>query len=134
MSMIQLGKLCTQLRPYGRQYVISASARSLSVGSQLNQPDSTTPTKTEKEVKKSSADLPAQEIPYREFKPSFAKQLFIGRFDTDVLTYPEVLKKDEHETLHEMVHLVEKYFEEKGRIKYKITKKKQRWLSTGKGK
>lgn len=57
-----------------------------------------------------------QPDPNEPKKPSFAKQLFLGRFDTDVLTFPEVLKKEEHETLHEMVNLVEKYFEDKGKI------------------
>jgi len=47
----------------------------------------------------------------QEKKPSFAKRLFCGEFDTDLLTYPEVLSKDQHETLHEMLPPIENFFE-----------------------
>ncbi|KAJ9580258.1 hypothetical protein L9F63_004071 [Diploptera punctata] len=42
----------------------------------------------------------------------FAKNLFLGRFDFDVLTYPEVLNKEQLQTLQEMVAPVEKFFSE----------------------
>jgi hypothetical protein len=47
-------------------------------------------------------------------KKSFAKELLLGRFDTDVLTFPEVLDKERHETLHEMLGPIERFFREEG--------------------
>ena len=40
----------------------------------------------------------------------FAKSLFLGRFDYDVLTYPEVLDKEQLQTLNELVAPIEKFF------------------------
>ncbi|MCL4132647.1 UNVERIFIED_CONTAM: hypothetical protein GTU68_037315, partial [Idotea baltica] len=45
-------------------------------------------------------------------KPPFAKNLFLGKFDRDILTYPEVLNRDRHEMLHEMIDPIEKFFRE----------------------
>jgi len=80
--------------------------------------DANTPaTATSKAVKEAGPGLIIEAVPADEpKKPSFAKQLFAGKFDTDVLTYPEVLQKEEHETLHQMVDLVEKFVEEKGKF------------------
>jgi hypothetical protein len=50
----------------------------------------------------------------KEYKPSFAKKLFVGQFDTDVLTFPEVLEKEDLETLNEMMVPIEKFFNEQG--------------------
>ena len=49
-----------------------------------------------------------------EKKPSFAKRLFVGEFDTDLMTYPEVLDKEQHETLHEMLPAIENFFDNEG--------------------
>jgi len=38
------------------------------------------------------------------------KNLFLGRFDAYVLQYPEALNQERHETLHEMVDPIEKFF------------------------
>jgi hypothetical protein len=45
---------------------------------------------------------------------SFARDIFVGKFDSDILTYPEILEKERHETLHGMVQPIEKFFAEKG--------------------
>lgn len=45
-------------------------------------------------------------------KAPFAKNLFLGKFDCDVLTYPEVLDKEQLRTLEEMVVPIEKFFSE----------------------
>ncbi|PSN49598.1 Acyl-CoA dehydrogenase family member 9 [Blattella germanica] len=42
----------------------------------------------------------------------FAKNLFLGKFDYNVLTYPEVLSKEQLQTLNEMVDPIEKFFSE----------------------
>jgi len=43
----------------------------------------------------------------------FVKNLFLGKFDKEVLTYPEVLTKDQHDTTEEMYQMIEKFFNEK---------------------
>lgn len=58
--------------------------------------------------------LAPEEEAERGKKKSFAKELLLGRFDTDVLTFPEVLDKERHETLHEMLGPIERFFKEKG--------------------
>uniref|UniRef100_A0A2P2I242 Acyl-CoA dehydrogenase family member 9 n=1 Tax=Hirondellea gigas TaxID=1518452 RepID=A0A2P2I242_9CRUS len=40
----------------------------------------------------------------------FVKNLFLGRFDRSVLTFPEALDKERHTTLHEMIVPIEKFF------------------------
>jgi hypothetical protein len=40
----------------------------------------------------------------------FAKNLFLGKFDHDVLTYPEVLDKERLQTLNELVAPIERFF------------------------
>ncbi|CAL4070634.1 unnamed protein product, partial [Meganyctiphanes norvegica] len=52
---------------------------------------------------------PIQQKPER---PPFVKELFLGRFDKERLIFPEVLEKERHETLHEMVEPIERFFEE----------------------
>lgn len=42
----------------------------------------------------------------------FVKNLFLGKFDKDVLTYPEVLDKEKLKTLEDMVAPIERFFEE----------------------
>ena len=44
-------------------------------------------------------------------RPPFAKNLFLGEFDTHVLAYPEVLEKEQLQTLNAMVEEVDKFFE-----------------------
>jgi len=43
-------------------------------------------------------------------KSPFAKDLFLGKFDHDVLTYPEVLDKERLQTLGELVAPIERFF------------------------
>ncbi|KAF4533144.1 hypothetical protein B566_EDAN007955 [Ephemera danica] len=43
----------------------------------------------------------------------FAKGTFIGKFDTDIMTFPEVLDQEKLQTLNEMMIPIEKYFDEK---------------------
>ncbi|XP_047102374.1 complex I assembly factor ACAD9, mitochondrial-like [Schistocerca piceifrons] len=45
-------------------------------------------------------------------RPPFVKGLFLGHFDTNVLTYPEVLDKEELQCLNELVAPVERFFSE----------------------
>jgi len=45
--------------------------------------------------------------------PPFVKNLFLGRFDTNMLIFPEVLDKHEVEELNEMYEPVERFFLEK---------------------
>jgi acyl-CoA dehydrogenase family protein 9 len=49
-------------------------------------------------------------IKKKEQKFPFAKNLFVGKFDYDVLTYPEVLDKERLQTLKEMVAPIERFF------------------------
>ncbi|KAK4022656.1 complex I assembly factor ACAD9, mitochondrial [Daphnia magna] len=44
-------------------------------------------------------------------RPPFGKNLFLGKFDTDILAFPEVLDKERLQTLEELVAPVEKFFE-----------------------
>lgn len=44
-------------------------------------------------------------------RPPFGKNLFLGKFDTEVLAFPEVLDKERLQMLEEMVAPVEKFFE-----------------------
>lgn len=46
----------------------------------------------------------------KQQKFPFAKNLFVGKFDCDVLTYPEVLDKERLQTLNEMVAPIERFF------------------------
>jgi acyl-CoA dehydrogenase family protein 9 len=48
----------------------------------------------------------------KEQKFPFVKNLFLGKFDHDVLTYPEVLDKERLQTLSEMIERIERYFSE----------------------
>lgn len=45
-------------------------------------------------------------------KSPFAKNFFLGKFDTDLLAFPEVLNKEQLQSLNEMVSPVEKFFNE----------------------
>ena len=45
-------------------------------------------------------------------RPPFAKDLFWGKFDTEVLGYPEVLNVEQLETLESMAEQVNKFFDE----------------------
>jgi len=47
-------------------------------------------------------------------KNSFAKEILLGRFDTDILTFPEALDKERFDTLNEMVAPVERFYREEG--------------------
>ncbi|KAK4296974.1 hypothetical protein Pmani_030578 [Petrolisthes manimaculis] len=42
----------------------------------------------------------------------FVKNLFLGKFDKNVLAFPEVLDQERHELLHEMVVPIERFFNE----------------------
>ncbi len=44
-------------------------------------------------------------------RPPFGKNLFLGKFDKEVLAFPEVLDKERLQMLDEMVSPVEKFFE-----------------------
>jgi hypothetical protein len=46
----------------------------------------------------------------KQQKFPFAKNLFLGKFDHDILTYPEVLDKERLQTLNEMVAPIERFF------------------------
>ena len=64
-------------------------------------------------VRPESDALPTEEEVVK--KKPFAKRLFVGDFDTDVLTYPEVLDKERYEMLHDMLKPIESFFENKGK-------------------
>lgn len=68
------------------------------------------------EESKRAPDLsgPSSEEGLKEYKTSFGKDIFLGNFDVSLLTFPEVLEKEQHETLHEMLGPIERYFDEKG--------------------
>jgi acyl-CoA dehydrogenase family protein 9 len=67
-------------------------------------PHEVVPTKS-KSAEPSSVKKKQQKFP-------FAKNLFLGKFDHDVLTYPEVLDKDRLQVLNEMVARIERFFSE----------------------
>jgi len=71
--------------------------------------------KTTNEVSKSDqrSEVTLKDEGAVQKRPSFVKELFLGNFDTTVLTYPEVLDKDRLETLHEMLKPIERFYEEK---------------------
>ncbi|KDR19102.1 hypothetical protein L798_06335, partial [Zootermopsis nevadensis] len=46
----------------------------------------------------------------KQQKFPFAKNIFLGKFDSDILTYPEVLDKERLQTLNEMVAPIERFF------------------------
>jgi acyl-CoA dehydrogenase family protein 9 len=48
----------------------------------------------------------------KQQKSAFVKNLFLGKFDHDVLTYPEVLDKERLQTLSELVAPIERFFSE----------------------
>lgn len=48
----------------------------------------------------------------KQQKSPFVKNLFLGEFDHDVLTYPEVLDKERLQTLSELVAPIERFFSE----------------------
>jgi acyl-CoA dehydrogenase family protein 9 len=48
----------------------------------------------------------------KQQKFPFVKNLFLGKFDHDVLTYPEVLDKERLQTLSELVSPIERFFSE----------------------
>jgi len=45
-------------------------------------------------------------------RPPFGKNLFLGKFDTSVLAFPEVLDREQLETLEEMAGTVDKFWDE----------------------
>lgn len=53
-----------------------------------------------------------QPIAKKPQRPPFIKNLFLGRFDKEILAFPEVLDKDQHELLHDMLVPIKKFFEE----------------------
>ncbi|XP_063602339.1 complex I assembly factor ACAD9, mitochondrial-like [Penaeus indicus] len=53
-----------------------------------------------------------QPIAKKPQRPPFIKNLFLGKFDKEILAFPEVLDKDQHELLHDMLVPIEKFFEE----------------------
>jgi hypothetical protein len=61
------------------------------------------------DVSKTAEPLPAKK---KEQNFPFVKNLFLGIFDNDVLTYPEVLDKERLQTLNEMVEPIERFFSE----------------------
>nr|XP_053642557.1 complex I assembly factor ACAD9, mitochondrial-like [Cherax quadricarinatus] len=69
---------------------------------------------TSPQVQEARDDGPAQQP--TTLKPThqpFVKNLFLGKFDKKMLTFPEVLDRDQHELLHEMIAPIERFFIEK---------------------
>ena len=65
------------------------------------------------EVKKYEAPTTSAAATSEKLKrPPFGKDLFLGVFDTEVLSFPEVLDRDRLETLDAMIAPLEKFFEE----------------------
>lgn len=63
-------------------------------------------------------------------KPPFAKNLFAGQFDVDILTYPQ-LEKDELETLESSLKPVEDFFKNKDTAEFKtFSKEFTKYLSS----
>lgn len=63
------------------------------------------------EIKKYENSVPDKKVE-KLTRPPFAKDLYLGVFDTEVLTFPEVLDQERLETLEEMVVPLEKFFQE----------------------
>lgn len=76
---------------------------------------STTPGGKDK-IQEAASDQSAMEAePDKpEYLVSFGKDIFLGNFDTELLTFPEVLEKERDETLHEMLEPIERFFNDKG--------------------
>lgn len=69
---------------------------------------------TESDLSVVSSESAVKQVwPIRTSKRApFVKNLFLGRFDKDVLTYPQVLDKERLQTLDEMVEPVARFFRE----------------------
>lgn len=61
--------------------------------------------------------IKAPEGAIKEYKKSFGKEIFLGNFDYDLMEFPEVLQKEQHETLHEMLEPIERFFSDKSESK-----------------
>lgn len=73
----------------------------------------------ERRQQKHEADFrPPEDV--KEYKVSFGKDIFLGNFDVSLLNFPEVLEKEQFETLQEMVAPIERFFEEKGKRKLNL--------------
>ncbi|CAM1332643.1 ACAD9 (predicted) [Pycnogonum litorale] len=46
-------------------------------------------------------------------KPPFIKNMFLGKFDTSVMSFPEILDTEKLQTLENMIDPIQRYFEEK---------------------
>lgn len=62
------------------------------------------------EVSSAESRTPGPSTVKKKQKSPFAKDLFLGKFDHDVLTYPEVLDKERLQTLNELVAPIERFF------------------------
>lgn len=64
------------------------------------------------QVQERDDEPPHQPTVKKPKRPPFIKNLFLGRFDTEMLVFPEVLDRDGHELLHEMIVPIERFFNE----------------------
>lgn len=62
------------------------------------------------EVGTAESRSPGLSTAKKKQKFPFAKNLFLGQFDHDVLTYPEVLDKERLQTLNELLAPIERFF------------------------
>merc|ERR1711962_136567 len=67
---------------------------------------------TQAEIEEDYVDYGLPPIIQKPERPPFVKELFLGRFDKERLIFPEVLDRERHETLNEMVEPIERFFEE----------------------
>ncbi|XP_045608388.1 complex I assembly factor ACAD9, mitochondrial [Procambarus clarkii] len=83
-------------RAPGTTKCLGTTARVSSAGSQVQE------LKDEGHTQPATAKKPS--------RPPFIKNLFLGRFDKEMLVFPEVLDKEQHELLHEMIVPIERFF------------------------
>jgi hypothetical protein len=105
---IEMGSMKIILMPVAANWVFRRTSRQyLSVLIVRNYSQSVS--QVAPDVSKIVEPLPVKK---KEQKFPFVKNLFLGVFDHDVLTYPEVLEKERLQTLSEMVEPIERFFSE----------------------
>ncbi|CAL8069659.1 unnamed protein product [Orchesella dallaii] len=99
-------------RPWILPYLSSISSNS----SKLENQSAPLSTKDDglEETREKSREAQIKEPPsdLKKYKTSFGKDIFLGKFDLDLFEFPEVLEKERHETLHEMLVPIERFFSE----------------------
>ncbi|XP_068231075.1 complex I assembly factor ACAD9, mitochondrial-like [Palaemon carinicauda] len=72
----------------------------------------TSPPDSNVQAQVQEVDETTSPIAKKPARPPFIKNVFLGKFDKEMLVYPEVLDRERHELLHEMLVPIERFFDE----------------------